>query len=180
MFIFHYTVWEIRHGATMALREILTRHGSCAGVLLPNTQFDTSWLDSEDINDPYLPKKESEIDLNSHLTVDEHAPALKRIKIETDYSLSTDNFFSLDVTNVREDFEVNKGPQLDYKPEIDSGLEKFSLEDGSSSNMTVSADFPKKLKLKRLMKLARHSWIKNWEFLQDCAIRFLCVLSLDR
>lgn len=180
MFIFHYTVWEIRHGATMALREILTRQGSCAGVLMPNTQFNTSWLDSEDINDPDLPERESEIDLINHLTVDEQAPALKRIKIETNYSLSTDNFFLPDVTNVREDFEVNKGAQLDYKPEIDSGIQKTLLDVGISSNMTVSADIPKKLKLKRLMKLTRHSWIKNWEFLQDCAIRFLCVLSLDR
>ncbi|CBI40030.3 unnamed protein product, partial [Vitis vinifera] len=34
--------------------------------------------------------------------------------------------------------------------------------------------------LMNLIKVARHSWLKNSEFLQDCAIRFLCVLSLDR
>lgn len=34
--------------------------------------------------------------------------------------------------------------------------------------------------LTNFVKLARHSWMKNSEFLQDCAIRFLCILSLDR
>lgn len=34
--------------------------------------------------------------------------------------------------------------------------------------------------LMSLVKFARHSWMKNCEFLQDCAIRFLCILSLDR
>ncbi|CAK7341663.1 unnamed protein product [Dovyalis caffra] len=46
------------------------------------------------------------------------------------------------------------------------------------SNMQNS--FPENHELMNLVKLARHSSIKNNEFLEDCAIRFLCILSLDR
>ncbi|KAJ4851194.1 btaf1 RNA polymerase II, B-TFIID transcription factor-associated [Turnera subulata] len=39
---------------------------------------------------------------------------------------------------------------------------------------------PENSELMNLVKLARYSQIKNGEFLQDCAIRFLCILTLDR
>ncbi|XP_031406931.1 TATA-binding protein-associated factor BTAF1 [Punica granatum] len=50
----------------------------------------------------------------------------------------------------------------------------------SSGNLSVTENRPIGSELAVWVKLARHSWIKNCEFLQDCAIRFLCVLSLDR
>nr|POE83469.1 tata-binding protein-associated factor btaf1 [Quercus suber] len=41
-------------------------------------------------------------------------------------------------------------------------------------------NIPENCELMNLVKLARHSWLKNCEFLQECEIRLLCVLSLDR
>jgi TATA-binding protein-associated factor len=50
----------------------------------------------------------------------------------------------------------------------------------STSNPSSHMHAPENSKFMKLMKLAKYSYMKNWEFLQDCAIRFLCVLSLDR
>ncbi|XP_058072193.1 TATA-binding protein-associated factor BTAF1 [Magnolia sinica] len=59
--------------------------------------------------------------------------------------------------------------------------QKIFFEDGSSDmKKHLLTNLPEGCKLMKSIKVARHSWIKNWEFLQDCAIRFLCVLSLDR
>ncbi|XP_077236335.1 ROOT GROWTH DEFECTIVE 3 isoform X2 [Tasmannia lanceolata] len=59
--------------------------------------------------------------------------------------------------------------------------EKLVIEDRcSTAKMELLANLPEGCKVMKLVKLARHSWMKNWEFLQDCAIRLLCVLSLDR
>ncbi|KAG0475507.1 hypothetical protein HPP92_015193 [Vanilla planifolia] len=58
---------------------------------------------------------------------------------------------------------------------VGSTLENISIcKSDLLSNSSVNS------KLMKLMKLLRFSWTKNWELLQDCAIRFLCVLSLDR
>ncbi|XP_048425216.1 TATA-binding protein-associated factor BTAF1 isoform X3 [Pyrus x bretschneideri] len=51
---------------------------------------------------------------------------------------------------------------------------------GSFQKMDVLKRLSENSDMMNLVKLARHSWLKNCEFLQDCAIRFLCVLSLDR
>ena len=50
----------------------------------------------------------------------------------------------------------------------------------SVSNPSSVVHAPDNSKYVKLMKLAKYSCMKNWEFLQDCAIRFLCALSLDR
>lgn len=51
---------------------------------------------------------------------------------------------------------------------------------GSFMKSNLQNSSPENCELMNLVKLARHSSIKNNEFLQDCAIRFLCILSLDR
>ncbi|KAJ6975057.1 hypothetical protein NC653_031025 [Populus alba x Populus x berolinensis] len=51
---------------------------------------------------------------------------------------------------------------------------------GSFMKSNLQNSSPENCELLNLVKLARHSSIKNNEFLQDCAIRFLCILSLDR
>jgi TATA-binding protein-associated factor len=51
---------------------------------------------------------------------------------------------------------------------------------GSFMKSNLQNSSPENCDLMNLVKLARHSSIKNNEFLQDCAIRFLCILSLDR
>ncbi|XP_060973663.1 TATA-binding protein-associated factor BTAF1 isoform X1 [Cannabis sativa] len=55
------------------------------------------------------------------------------------------------------------------------------FEDSSSIKETdVMRNISENSELMNWIKLARHSWLKNCQFLQECAIRFLCVLSLDR
>ncbi|XP_011621494.1 TATA-binding protein-associated factor BTAF1 isoform X1 [Amborella trichopoda] len=56
----------------------------------------------------------------------------------------------------------------------------FSKDTRSSTQLDIATKLPENEKLLKLVNLAKISWAKNWEFLQDCAIRFLCVLSLDR
>lgn len=49
-----------------------------------------------------------------------------------------------------------------------------------SGNPNMLRNLPQNSELMNLVKVARSSWLRNSEFLQDCVIRFLCVLSLDR
>ncbi|KAF9609978.1 hypothetical protein IFM89_019534 [Coptis chinensis] len=56
----------------------------------------------------------------------------------------------------------------------------FFENTGPIPDLETSKSISGNSKLMKLVKLTRHLWMKNWEFLQDCAIRFLCVMSLDR
>lgn len=61
--------------------------------------------------------------------------------------------------------------------------EQKGYSDGNkipSGNLNVLRNLPQNCELMNLVKVARSSWLRNCEFLQDCVIRFLCVLSLDR
>ncbi|CAJ2655318.1 unnamed protein product [Trifolium pratense] len=49
-----------------------------------------------------------------------------------------------------------------------------------SGNPNVLRNLPQNCELMNLVKVTRSSWLRNCEFLHDCVIRFLCVLSLDR
>ncbi|KAI4324095.1 hypothetical protein L6164_023659 [Bauhinia variegata] len=50
----------------------------------------------------------------------------------------------------------------------------------SYGNLDVLRNLPQNSELMNLVKVARNSWLQNLQFLQDCVIRILCVLSLDR
>ncbi|KAL4188800.1 hypothetical protein AMTRI_Chr08g162230 [Amborella trichopoda] len=54
----------------------------------------------------------------------------------------------------------------------------FSKDTRSSTQLDIVTKLPENKNLLKLVNLAKFSWAKNWEFLQDCAIRF--VMSLDR
>ncbi|KAK7263812.1 hypothetical protein RJT34_31409 [Clitoria ternatea] len=60
--------------------------------------------------------------------------------------------------------------------------QKINSDDNKilSGNLNVLTNLPQNCELMNLVKVARNSWLRNSEFLQDCVIRFLCVLSLDR
>ncbi|XP_068640422.1 TATA-binding protein-associated factor BTAF1-like isoform X2 [Aristolochia californica] len=186
----------------MALREILTYQAASAGVFMPDLSFDSSFL-SEVEDKSNTTKRQREIDLNVHVSGREFEPQLKRQKSE-DESGSLCSVASAD----HHEFEggqwtmstgmVNGGlPLGPVKSECDQSLDgsRFQCKEEvhciaeqkvlgenwvSDTMMDMSMNLPESCKLMKLIKLGRHSWIKNWEFLQDCAIRFLCVLSLDR
>lgn len=197
--------WEVRHGAIMALREILTHQGSCAGVLLPDLSLESFCLaDTDEKNQIECVKRGRDIDLNMQFEADQQEPAPKRLRtsdgsvlpildLETNHnsdlkmenvpcsSCSTFSNGDVGIAHIKAQpdlFTDGVGPRL--RDEDVVSLESFSEHGSSIPNMNRTVDLPSSSKLMKLITLAKHSWIKNWDFLQDSAIRFLCILSLDR
>ncbi|KAF3440568.1 hypothetical protein FNV43_RR18852 [Rhamnella rubrinervis] len=201
-------VWEVRHGSVMALREILSHQGASAGVFMPEFSSDgASLVEVEDEDPSYTIKREREIDLNMQIPTYESESSLKRPKYEDvsspclDTMVPASNDCNFGISLKAE----GDGSNLPYEPancqfnvssvkvEPESYLDatwvsiKEAAEPKDFSSSKVSLEKKEMLKnlsdnyeLMNFVKLARHSWLKNCEFLQDCAIRFLCVLSLDR
>lgn len=199
-------VWEIRHGSGMALREVLTHQGACAGVVMPDPSSDGP-LYSETKDKCYgtAMKREREMDLNVQGPEDVTEPNLKRPKAEGSFSPLIDTMISgssngssdvcVKVEGSGENlFSAQANGELNFtaiKIETQSCIEdhkdldvveaKGSCEHKCSmGNMDILKNLPEDCELMNLVKLARHSWLKNWAFIQDSAIRFLCLLSLDR
>lgn len=205
------SVWEIRHGSVMALREILTHHGASAGVYLPDLNSDDAlYHEIKDIDYSSKLKREREIDLNMQVSPDESESNLKRPKLEDgsfpvmDKMIPAGQHGGFDVAVKIENaaWTVPSGQfngqhniipmkietefyhddmMFQSKEAVEAEEPKSYYEDkGAFANSDVLKNLPENCELINLVKLARHSWLKNCEFLQDCAIRFLCVLSLDR
>jgi TATA-binding protein-associated factor len=203
-------VWEVRHGSVMALREILTHQGASAGVSMSYLSWDGAlFVELEDKGISNTMKREREIDLNMQVSSDGLQPNLKRPKFEDVSSSTMANIVSsTEVSNFDVCMKVDHGGNLpsgldngqlnvtSVKVEPESFLDgvRYSCEDAADNiEMKVYAEdqvstgkadmlknIPENCELMNLVKLARHSWLKNCEFLQECAIRLLCVLSLDR
>lgn len=194
-------VWEVRHGSIMALREILTHQGACAGVYFPDLSLPSSDLDDKTNFDSM--KRLHDIDLNEGVDVEHLEPVLKRHKKELNHSETT--FMDYDKELVNGDCskteaglstmssvssgELNSAHvKVEQESYVDSSVEPCKRdttcvplhENLNSISNPSSLVAPESSKFLKLMKLAKYSYMKNWEFLQDCAIRFLCVLSLDR
>uniref|UniRef100_A0A1D1XEI5 TATA-binding protein-associated factor 172 n=1 Tax=Anthurium amnicola TaxID=1678845 RepID=A0A1D1XEI5_9ARAE len=198
-------LWEVRHGTIMALREIMTHQGACVGVFMPDLDSDMSWLPDMDVN---YTKRGKVIDLNTQLTVDAYEPELKRQKVEIepfhltgtvplkkemDSCLILEDWFldtterldnsNFGIANVKsEPDSCRSSSSAQHEDAVDAAATKGNLSENTSLGPKIDflANLPQNCRLMKLIKLTRYSWIKNWEFLQDCAIRFLCVLSLDR
>lgn len=203
-------VWEVRHGCVMALREILTHQGASAGVLVPDLNCSGTLVPNlKDNVEENKAKRERGIDLNMQIISDEPGPALKRPKFEdlspelmdavissgeddnlhvhikvedTGWSLPTGQANGeVSISSVKGEVEPESNLSGTWNLNYDGAESKvYSEEKGSSEKMDILKVIPENPELMNLVKLARHSWLTNSEFLQDCAIRFLCVLSLDR
>ncbi|AEE79207.1 ROOT GROWTH DEFECTIVE 3 [Arabidopsis thaliana] len=198
--------WEIRHGSVMALREILMLHGGSAGVSTEEFSSDNGFELKDVLNKV---TREREIDLNMQVSENELEPLRKRPKIEDPSKSFIDNTVleviggDYDINVKDEDAEFLLPPvKVNGQTDCSSTkLEPQSSMDDSTSHSEINhvaevnnhfedksfieePVIPKQqeenLEVLDLVKQARHSWIKNFEFLQDCTIRFLCVLSLDR
>lgn len=203
-------VWEVRHGSVMALREILTHQGASAGVFKHDSRLDGAFfVELEDKSISNISKRGREIDLNMQVSVDEVESNLKRPKLE-DVSSSTSMDSVMTCSNGDIELSISSetyGCNLpfDYGSgqfngnSVDTDLESYSGHDVfkepaniaeqkgysddnkiPSGNLNVLRNLPQNCELMNLVKVARSSWLRNFEFLQDCVIRFLCVLSLDR
>lgn len=195
-------VWEVRHGSIMALREILTYQGPSAGILIPEVSsrsLSVSDLKVED--DDTTIKREREIDLNLQVPLDESEPILKRPKIE-DAALPISESSNADLEICMKVDEEGLTLMTGANGEVDNNFVKVESQSGIESachsindateviecserneslkKMNILESLPQNSELMNFVKDARNSWLRNCEFLQDCAIRFLCVLSLDR
>ncbi|KAG8086577.1 hypothetical protein GUJ93_ZPchr0010g10708 [Zizania palustris] len=189
-------IWEVRHGTVMALREILTHQGACAGVYFPDLNSPFAELDDKTNLDSA--KRAHNIDLNEDTDSGQLEPVLKRQKKDesnpevmdipldkepsnSDYSKTEANLSSEPTGSSGEPnlahVNVESAFQVDGSVDLSTTLHKTL---NSVSNPSFVTQVPENSKFIKLMKLASYSGMKNWEFLQDCAIRFLCVLSLDR
>jgi TATA-binding protein-associated factor len=194
----------------MALREILTHQGASAGVLVPDLNCSVTLVSNlKHTDEENLAKRDRGIDLNMQIISDESGPALKRQKFEDASSelMSTmksssedDNLHAhvkvedtgwtllpgqangeLSLSSIKGDVEPESNLDGAWNLNYDVAEAKvYSDEKVSMDKMDVLKNLPENSELMNLVKLARHCWLKNCEFLQDCAIRFLCVLSLDR
>jgi TATA-binding protein-associated factor len=207
----------------MALREILTHQGACAGVYFPD--LSSPLADLDDKTDSDCLKRPNGIDLNEDIDVEQLEPVLKRHKKDEsdpsevmlepvveghtkdekpnpselmDLDLTKelvnadDSKAEADVSNVltmssgepnSAHVKVEPELQLDNSTDpskVDTCCTSLHSVLNSASNPSSITHAPENSKYVKLMKLAKYSCMKNWEFLQDCAIRFLCVLSLDR
>ncbi|XP_047337513.1 TATA-binding protein-associated factor BTAF1 [Impatiens glandulifera] len=198
-------IWEVRHGSVMALREILTYQGACSGVFMPELNFDGEKKDNKGIS--LSLKRARDTDHNIHVPTDEMESNLKRPKVLGVSSPSEDSkvSFSTDVNRLDVSVKVEDGcwkssealadvelsvcsiktePQsyVDDLKTVDMAEAKtITPRDGVAiGNMGTIDSLPENCELMNLIKVARHSWLKNCEFLQDSAIRILCVLILDR
>ncbi|XP_027906160.1 TATA-binding protein-associated factor BTAF1 isoform X1 [Vigna unguiculata] len=199
-------VWEVRHGSVMALREILAHQGASAGVFKPDSHMGgTLFIELENKSIPTTLKREREIDLNMQVSADEFDSNLKRPKLE---DVSSPNFMDSVMTcnNITSEthgcnltldygngqFNGNSN-DMDLESHSDGSRDackesaiiaeqKGHLDDNQmpSGNLIALRNLPQNCELMNSVKVARRSWLQNCEFLQDCVIRFLCVLSLDR
>lgn len=197
-------VWEIRHGSGMALREVLTHQGACAGVVMPDPSSDGPlYSDTKDKRFGTTMKRERGMDLNVKGPEDETEPNLKRPKAEDSFSPLIDTMISgssngyfdacvkvegsgkiLFPAPANGDFtavKIETQSCIEGHKDLDLAEAKGSCENNCSMRkMDILKNLPEDSELMNLVKLARHSWLKNWACIQDSAIRFLCLLSLDR
>ncbi|XP_057949880.1 TATA-binding protein-associated factor BTAF1 isoform X2 [Malania oleifera] len=197
-------LWEVRHGSAMALREILTFQGASAGVFLPELTFDSTLSLELNDKDQSETTRERDIDLNVQVPSEELEPKLKRPKFEDVSSLPMDDVKPvvhdyIDISMKVEDSGWNlpyghvngrtfNSVKVEHECSLDSvenlyveSYQKKCCEDKFSiGKADMLKNLPEDRELMNLVKLTRHAWLKNCEFLQDCAIRFLCVLSLER
>ncbi|KAK7312063.1 hypothetical protein VNO77_35609 [Canavalia gladiata] len=170
----------------------------------------TLFVELEDKSLSNTLKRDREIDLNMQVSPDECVSNLKRPKLEDvssslDSVMTCSNEGDIEISISSETHGCNL--PLDYGGgqfngnSVDMDLESYSdgLHDAckestyvaeqkghsdenkiSSGNLNVLRNLPQNSELMNLVKVARSSWLRNCEFLQDCVIRFLCVLSLDR
>ncbi|KAJ6433975.1 hypothetical protein OIU84_017647 [Salix udensis] len=203
-------VWEVRHGSVMALREILTHHGGSAGLVVPDLSLDAlDELRERDYSNAIKREREIDLNLQVLTDENEPNPKRHKSEDAsyqtTDTMVSTSNLGSSDIGVKLEHSEWNlPGGQVNSQVDVASCVKMepesypnvasssgegavgiveskgYPEHQGSFMKLNLQNSSPENCELMNMVKLARHSSIKNNEFLQDCAIRFLCILSLDR
>ncbi|KAF6176650.1 hypothetical protein GIB67_034512 [Kingdonia uniflora] len=178
------STWEVRHGSMMVLREVLSQQGGSAGVFMRNLSSENSYIfEGEEKYTLNTLKRERELDLNVQVDAEESEPDWKRQKFE---DLSHPLISITATINKEVDLGVDPDAYLDngfcfHTKEVGDTVKQISYCQATSSTPEIGTpSHPGDSKLTKLVTLTRNSWLRNWEFLQECAICFLCVFSLDR
>lgn len=204
------SVWETRHGSIMALREILSVQATCAAVEVADLALDLDGkVDADDDRKDKIasPTREKEIDLNVGLAFEdssdlkrvkldessghgshegnEFSPAeAKAIKLEQEWLDSSTAALKTDPSHAIAKPELDLNEDIRPDPFLDGGVEipknAILREKGLQSVMDVLSSLAVGSKSLKIYRATEQAWHCNTEFLQDCAIRFLCIFSLDR
>ncbi|KAF6176669.1 hypothetical protein GIB67_034531 [Kingdonia uniflora] len=130
---------------------------------------------SEDVSHPLISTTATinkEVDLGVILKMEDGGASLIPVKVGRGLSIRT--------VKVDPDAYLDNGLCFHTK-EVGDTVKQISYCQATSSTPEIGTpSHPGDSKLTKLITLTRNSWLRNWEFLQECAIRFLCVLSLDR
>ena len=131
---------------------------------------------------------EEKIDLNIGLFSEEcsdvkldYSLGTKAIKLEQE-CLDSVEVGSLGCMTVKPEIDLNE----EVKPSIfiDEGREmstnQLAEEKVARSSMGILSVLPEGSKAVKIYRTVERAWASNTVFLQDCAIRFLCIFSLDR
>lgn len=198
------SVWETRHGSIMALREILSVQAASAGV--EAVDFDLELDGEADLDDHMntVSKKENVIDLNVGLVFDEHTDLKRRLdensvcsscegkergvaevqfmKLEQEWLDASSAAFKagLSPATVKTELDLNE----DIKPCLSVDVRSIDLSGSTFSKerecQGLLSNFSEGSRALKIYRATEQAWGCNTEFLQDCAIRLLCVFSLDR
>eukprot|EP00250_Pteridium_aquilinum_P022032 c25285_g1_i2 orf=410-6568(-) len=204
------SVWEIRHGSIMALREILSVQAACAAVDV--VDFNVELCGEADLDDDTkdtvaVLKRENEIDLNVGLVFEEHTDSKRKVDEESVHTsheriecgLAEVQFMKseqewpdasatvpkagLSHTAVKTELDLNE--DIKPGPLLDGGNIEISRstlckEKDLQGCMDVVSKLSEGSRAFKIYRATEQAWGFNTEFLQDCVIRFLCVFSLDR
>ncbi|MCO5611453.1 hypothetical protein L7F22_065706 [Adiantum nelumboides] len=197
------SVWEVRHGSMMALREILSIQAGCAAIDVVDysTEVEEDTNNNSNIDPLSTLQRQNDIDLNVGLDFDEHHDSKRRQEefisqagpgkefADVHYNqLEHENLdnLELDVKDRSAKAELDLNEDIKPGQPLDNcrGFERSSIssckeaeQQGFENVILQSSEVSRTGKVYRA---AEHAWGCNTEFLQDCAIRFLCVFSLDR
>lgn len=141
-----------------------------------------------------LPKKPKIEESATAVRIEESATALKIEELETAVKIE-ESVSAVKIEDTGSDplpSHINGEPNVDF---VNLNLPSFVDDRGVSfinetkdssedkyhvKKVDILKSLPENSELINLVRVTRHSWLKNCDVLQDCTIRFLCVLSLDR
>lgn len=186
----------------MALREVLSAQAGSAAVVAPTSdaRIGSSIVCRQETHVP-TGAKQMDIDLNMNFAAEEGLSDMKDQKgvihqpvhdIGMEKSCVTQRTVKLEAKQEQDcheaGFQQVKESKTIVKPEWDLNVEVKSevdakMNDKESWNLVdraVLCQMPEESRAVKCIRAAEQAWAANLEFLQDCTIRLLCILALDR
>jgi hypothetical protein len=131
---------------------------------------------------------EEKIDLNIGLFSEDcsdvkldYSIVRKDIKLEEE-CLNSSEVGSPGCMIAKSELDLNEEVKSSIIVDANMGMQTDQLSEKKVviSSMGALSIFPEGSKAIKIFRAVERAWISNTDFLQDCAIRFLCIFSLDR